>query len=125
MDQASTESSSWIPVETVLDRSTNHAIKPLGDIISHVFRVASPCCQGPVIIYVAVGGGGGRGAVKAISDWLEGGASLFYKEVQWGQQFDREVYFKMGALAKMDIEVKQQSTNNIRETVILNCTNFC
>ena len=68
---------------------------------------------------------GKRRAVKAISDWLEGGASLFYKEVQWGQQFDREVYFKMGALAKMDKAVKQQSTNNIRETVILNYTNFC
>ena len=38
----------------------------------------------PVTIYVEVGvggGGGGEGGVKAISDWLGGGAKLFYKEV--------------------------------------------
>ena len=31
-----------------------------------------------------VGGGGLEGGVKGISDWLEGGAKLFYKEVKGG-----------------------------------------
>ena len=54
-----------------------------------------------------------------------GGAKCFYKEVQGGQQFDRKVYFKRGPLAKMDKAVKQKSTNNICETVMLNCTILC
>ena len=35
-----------------------------------------------------------------------GGAKRFYKEVYGGQQFDREVYFKRGPLAKMGKAVK-------------------
>ena len=35
-----------------------------------------------------------------------GGAKLFYKEVQGGQQFDRKVYFKRAPLAKMGKAVK-------------------
>ena len=31
--------------------------------------------------YLCGEGGGGGGEVKAISDWLEEGANLFYKEV--------------------------------------------
>ena len=68
----------------------------------------------------------GGGGVKAFSDWQEGGgAKLFCKEVQGGQQFDLEVYFKRGPLAKMGKAVKQQSTNNVWETVMLNCTISC
>ena len=41
-----------------------------------------------------------------MSDWLEGGAKLFHKEVQGGQQFDHQVYFKRGPLANMGKAVK-------------------
>ena len=39
--------------------------------------------------------------LKAISDWLEGGLNVFVKKFRGGQQFDRQVYFKRGPLAKM------------------------
>ena len=57
-------------------------------------------------MYVEGGGKKGRG-VKAISDWLEGGAKLFIKKFRGGPQFDRKVYFKRDSLAKMDKAVKQ------------------
>ena len=66
--------------------------------------------QGPVIIYVEAGGGGGS---KLFQIGQRGWAKRFYKGVQWGQQFDREVYFKRGPLAKMGKAVKQQSTKDI------------
>ena len=47
-----------------------------------------------------------RRGVKAISDWLEGGANFFIKKFRGGQRFDREVYFKTGPLAKMGKAVK-------------------
>ena len=51
-------------------------------------------------------GGGVRG-VKAISDWLErGGVFFFVKKFRGDHQFDREVYFKRGPLAKMGKAVK-------------------
>ena len=45
--------------------------------------------------------------VKVILDSQEEGAKLFYKEVLGGQQFDRQVYFKRGPLAKLCSRVKQ------------------
>ena len=45
---------------------------------------------------------GKKKGIKAMSDWLErGGLNIFIKRFSRGQQFDREVYFKMGQLAKM------------------------
>ena len=42
-----------------------------------------------------------RRGVKAISNWLEGSAKRFYKEVYGGQQFDHEVYkFKEGSICQ-------------------------
>ena len=78
--------------------------------------------QGLVIIYVEVGEEKKEVGVKA---QRSGGAKLFYKEVQGGEQFDRKVDFKRGPLAKMGKAVKQQNTNNICETVMLNCTILC
>ena len=58
--------------------------------------------KGPVIIYVERGGREKRRGVKAISDWLEEGLNFFIKKFRGGgQQFDRQVYFKRGPLAKM------------------------
>ena len=48
------------------------------------------------------GGREKRRGVKAISDWLEEGLNFFIKKFRGGgQQFDRQVYFKRGPLAKM------------------------
>ena len=69
-------------------------------------------------------GGGGGSRLFHIGKRRRG-AKLFCKEVQGGQQFDLEVYFKRGPLAKMGKAVKQQSTNNIWETVMLSCTISC
>ena len=51
---------------------------------------------------------GKKKGIKAMSDWLErgwggggGGQKNFIKRFSRGQQFDRQVYFKMGPLAKM------------------------
>ena len=46
---------------------------------------------------------GKKKGIKAMSDWLErgGGLNIFIKRCSRGQQFDRQVYFKMGPLAKM------------------------
>ena len=49
--------------------------------------------KGPVIIYVESGGGGGGGK-KGGQGYFRlaiGGAKLFYKDVQGGQQIDRDV----------------------------------
>ena len=75
--------------------------------------------------------GGGEGKKKGdqgyfrlatVGGWGWGRLNFFYKEVQGDQQFDREVYFKRGSLAKMGKAVKQQSTKNICETVVPYCT---
>ena len=52
--------------------------------------------------YLCRGGGvQKRRGVKAISNWLEGSAKRFYKEVYGGQQFDHEVYkFKEGSICQ-------------------------
>ena len=48
---------------------------------------------------------GKKKGIKAMSDWLErgggGGLKNFINRFSRGQQFDRQVYFKMGPLAKM------------------------
>ena len=51
---------------------------------------------------------GKKKGIKAMSDWLERGGggvgrglNIFIKGFSRGQQFDRQVYFKMGPLAKM------------------------
>ena len=54
---------------------------------------------------------GKKKGIKAMSDWLEregggGGLNIFIKRFRRGQQFDRQVYFKMGPLAKMGKAVK-------------------
>ena len=53
---------------------------------------------------------GKKKGIKAMSDWLEreggGGLNIFIKRFSRGQQFDRQVYFKMGPLAKMGKAVK-------------------
>ena len=42
-----------------------------------------------------------------MSDWLEGGENIFIKKkFRRGQQFDRQVYFERGPLAKMGKAVK-------------------
>ena len=50
---------------------------------------------------------GGVSGVKAISDWLERrGVFFFVKKFRGDHQFDCEVYFKRGPLAKMGKAVK-------------------
>ena len=80
------------------------------------------------------GGGGRRGrggkkegvGVKAISDWLqERGLNIFIKKFWRVSKLIARYIFNRGPLAKMGKAVKQQSANNICETVMLNCTILC
>ena len=50
------------------------------------------------------GGAGGQGYFR-LARW-GGGLDFFIKTFRGGQQFDREVYFKRGPLAKMGKAVK-------------------
>ena len=49
-------------------------------------------------------GGGGQGYVRLAKGG--GGLKIFIKKFRRGQQFDRQVYFKRGPLAKMGKAVK-------------------
>ena len=66
-----------------------------------------------------------RRGVKAISNWLEGSAKRFYKEVLGGQQFDHEVYLKRGPFAKMVKEFNSRAQTIYVKQLMPNCTILC
>ena len=86
------------------------------DVLKGSSRVPAPVMDRSLFMQRGEGGKKKRGGLKAISDWLDVGAKLFYtevyklfyKDVQGGQQFDREVHVKRGQFAKMGKAVKQK-----------------